>query len=243
MLATLQFMASIQQFRLHELQQFIGFYLQLLQQLEMWLLEACSLQLAFGLSVSSRSFSILSPFQLVMDGILAYYNWQFRCIQEQDYSLLKARLTVNCNAKLSAAHAGRVSAMLGRLLRAGMHSYLQKKVRSQYVSENVTKHPHRTCALAMTSSTHEAWIQLTNTITSNVGMATRQPACKNEYGMAKNPIPRLQFTRKKKPRKIFTDLGLRCSCSPETVACFFPHKHHIPSAIFRSQCKKTSLKI
>ena len=47
--------------------------------------------------------------------------------KEQDYSLLKARLTVNCNAKLSAAHAGRVSAMLGRLLRAGMHSHLQKK--------------------------------------------------------------------------------------------------------------------
>ena len=32
---------------------------------------------------------------------------------------------------------------------------------------------YRTCALAMTSSTHEAWIQVTNTITSNVGMATR----------------------------------------------------------------------
>ena len=36
-----------------------------------------------------------------------------------------------------------------------------------------TTNSHRTCAFAMTSSTHEAWIQVTNTITSNVGMATR----------------------------------------------------------------------
>lgn len=65
-----------------------------------------------------------------------------------------------------------------------------------------------TCALAMTSTSQMAVLQLTNETTASVNIAGKRPAWKKANGIPRNPVPSTKFTMKKNPRKMLTVFGV-----------------------------------
>lgn len=64
-----------------------------------------------------------------------------------------------------------------------------------------------TCALAITSTSQTAVDQLTIITTTSVAAPAITPAWKKANGIPRNPVPRMKFTTKKNPKKMFTVLG------------------------------------